>query len=57
MKGLCKTCVGTQGYEAPEVLEGKQYEAKLYDMFSLGVVLFAMTFGFPPFKEARKSDF
>ena len=51
-----KTSLGTPGYEAPEVIEGKFYIPKAYDMFSLGIVLFTITYGFPPFKEARKND-
>ena len=51
-----RTTVGTPGYEAPEVLEGRPYCPKAYDIFSSGVCLFIMTFGFPPFKEAKKTD-
>jgi serine/threonine protein kinase len=53
---LTKTSLGTPGYEAPEVIEGKFYKPMAYDMFSLGIVLFTITYGFPPFKEARKTD-
>lgn len=51
-----KTTVGTQGYEAPELLEGRAYCPFQYDIFSCGVALFVMVFGFPPFREARKTD-
>lgn len=51
-----RTIVGTQGYESPELLEGRAYCPKKYDVFSCGVALFLMVFGVPPFKEAKKID-
>ena len=38
---------GTPYYIAPEVLKGKYNE--LCDMWSMGIILFVMVFGFPPF--------
>jgi len=44
---------GTPYYIAPEVLEGKYN--KSCDMWSMGVILFILVFGFPPFFEDKKS--
>ena len=42
---------------APEIKEGRIYNGKKADIFSVGVVLFILIRGIFPFKEARKEEF
>jgi serine/threonine protein kinase len=51
-----ETQCGTKGYMAPEILSKSQYKGPLVDIWSLGVVLFIMLTGFPPFQIAQKGD-
>lgn len=41
---------------APEIKEGKVYDGKQADLFSIGVILFIMLIGRFPFREALKQD-
>jgi serine/threonine protein kinase len=49
---------GTHGYRAPETyLESNEgYDGDKADIFSLGVILFILSFGAPPFFQATKDD-
>eukprot|EP01083_Nonionella_stella_P037679 102693_1 len=49
------TYVGTRGYQAPELLLNQKYDLKC-DIFSVGVILFILMAGYPPFEQAAKTD-
>ncbi|CAK0785491.1 hypothetical protein CVIRNUC_008700 [Coccomyxa viridis] len=51
-----KTAVGTPGYTAPEVLKSRQYDAKLADIWSAGVMLFTMLCCSYPFERKEDDD-
>lgn len=44
-----KTVCGTPNYIAPEVLEGRAGYSFEVDVWSVGVILFTLAFGHPPF--------
>jgi len=48
--------LGTEGYMAPEIQANLKYDGKNVDVFALGVVLFSMVNGIPPFFKAIKTD-
>jgi serine/threonine protein kinase len=52
---VLKTNLGTEGYKAPEVYS-EEYQGEKADVFSLGVVLFIMYAGVPPFDKACPRD-
>jgi len=47
--------VGTPDYMAPEVLKGHPYDSKV-DLWSLGVVVYIMLSGFPPFEGENEAQ-
>ncbi|KAL1360079.1 hypothetical protein HN51_005425 [Arachis hypogaea] len=49
--GLLHTVCGTPAYVAPEILAKKGYNGATVDVWSCGVVLFALTAGFLPFND------
>lgn len=49
------TQCGTPGYVAPEILDGIAYDTKA-DMWSVGVILYILLGGYPPFIEKNQRD-
>ncbi|CBZ51225.1 putative CAM kinase, SNF1 family [Neospora caninum Liverpool] len=47
-----KTACGSPSYAAPEMIEGKAYEPLAVDIWSCGVILFALLAGYLPFEDA-----
>jgi len=41
---------------APEIIEKREYNGFAADIFSLGVILFILVTGHPPFEGANKTD-
>jgi len=54
--GFLKTVLGTQSYMAPEILERVPYQGHVVDLFALGVILFILYAGHPPFNHADRRD-
>ncbi|XP_045716930.1 testis-specific serine/threonine-protein kinase 5-like [Phyllostomus hastatus] len=52
-KALLSTFCGSMAYAAPEILMSKKYSGEQADLWSLGVILYAMVTGKLPFKECR----
>lgn len=54
--GMLTTYLGTRAYMAPEIIKKVPYSGTAVDTFALGVILFIMFAGSPPFNEAQSSD-
>mmetsp|Transcript_14012 Transcript_14012/g.34679 ORF Transcript_14012/g.34679 Transcript_14012/m.34679 type:complete len:892 (+) Transcript_14012:417-3092(+) len=48
---LLKTACGSPCYAAPEMIAGKKYNPMMCDIWSCGVILFALVCGFLPFED------
>lgn len=56
VNNLVRAPKGSIGYQAPEILEQKPFDGKKSDIFSIGVLLFKMVVGHPPFTKAELCD-
>lgn len=54
--GTNRSVIGTPGYMAPEILLRQPYQGQVVDLFALGVILFILYSGHPPFSSATDQD-
>ena len=48
--------INKYSYAAPEIIAGKEYFGPLADIWSIGVILFALVCGFLPFEDSNTAD-
>lgn len=53
---LLKTACGSPCYAAPEMIAGKRYNGGMVDIWSCGVILFALLAGYLPFEDPNTSN-
>lgn len=52
----CRTHRGTKGYIAPEIMRCEEYDGFKADLFALGVIIYILHTGRPPFTQAVPND-
>jgi 5'-AMP-activated protein kinase catalytic alpha subunit len=52
-EGLLKTACGSPCYAAPEMIAGKKYGGQKADIWSCGVILYALVCGYLPFEDSN----
>lgn len=52
----CRTHRGTKGYIAPEIIRREDYDGFKADLFALGVIIYILHTGRPPFTQAVPND-
>ena len=53
---LLHTSCGTSAFAAPEIYKGKEYNGLTCDIWSAGIVLYAMSFGYLPFNDEDEQN-
>ena len=53
---MLKTACGSPCYAAPEMIAGKEYDGLQVDIWSCGIILFALVCGFLPFEDPNTSE-
>jgi len=54
--GYLHTKLGTLAYMAPEIIQEQPYNGAAVDLFALGIILFILYTGHPPFNQANPND-
>ena len=54
MRSIAGTTLGTQGYIAPEVIQGKSFDGRI-DVYALGILLLELLSGSSPFSKTQSS--
>ena len=55
-KGELRTKLGTESYMSPQLHARESYKGQDVDLFALGIILFIMHTGHPPYAQARPQD-